>query len=160
MRHARIKQKARFLDKFIDAHKKARRRKSFPHQAVEVIIPLLFRRWRPEGRGAFKTVHRVSSTARHLALKTASTKHIRRDWRIYRGLSKKTRTRYFAKIYWKTKYCLLQKYGKKVRRVPPDEMKRLKEFAKENKLWDVRPGNVRKIDGRYKIVDANRGHRK
>ena len=119
MRHERIREKARFLDEFIEAHKKTRRRKRFPHQAVEVIIPLLFRRWRPEGRGAFKTVHRVSTTSRHVALKTASAKHISKDWRIYQTLPRGTRNRYFAKIYWKTKYCLLQKYGKRVGTVPP-----------------------------------------
>jgi hypothetical protein len=160
LRHERIRKKARFLDEFIEAHKKARRRKRFPHQAVEVIIPLLFRRWRAEGRGAFKTVHRVSTTSRHVALKTASAKHISKDWRIYQTLPRGTRNRYFAKIYWKTKYCLLQKYGKQVRRVSPRAMTTLKKFAKENGLWDVQPGNIRKIDGHYKIVDANKGRHK
>lgn len=160
MRHARIKQKARFLDQFIDDYKRMRKRKNFPHQAVEKIMPLIFRRWRREGRGAFKTVHRVSSTSRHVALKTASAKHIRRDWRIYKGLSRRTRNRYFAKIYWTTKYCLLQKYGKSIRRIPRREMHKLKRFARENGLWDVRPANIRRMDGHYKIVDANKGRRK
>lgn len=158
MRYRRLRQTARFLDQFIDSYRRLRRRKTFPHKAVEQIIPLLFRGWRREGRGAFKTVYRVTSTSNHVALKRARGRHIRRDMKLYKALPGSLRNRYFAKIYWHTKYCLLQKYGRRVKHVPSREMQMLKRFAKDHGISDIRAENIRKIDGRFKIVDANRKH--
>src|SRR3990172_7952406 len=142
MKHRRLRQRARFLDKFIDSYRRLRRRKTFPHKAVEQVVPFLFRGWRHEGRGAFKTVYRVTSTSRHVALKTARARHIRRDMKLYKSLPGNLRNRYFAKIYWHTKYCLLQKYGRSVKHVPSREMKILKRFAKDRGLCDIRKDNI------------------
>jgi hypothetical protein len=53
---------------------------------------------------------------------------------------------------------LLQKYGKSSK-VPPERLKKLKRIAKEYGLTDVRPANVRKVDGQFKIVDASLSRR-
>lgn len=154
MRHALINKKAKFIDKFIDEYKKVRNRTSFLHKEVAMIIHFLFPGSSYSGRGAFKTVHKVSSRARDLVLKTSNPRNIRNDERAYKRFPEKLRNRYFSKIYWRTKYCLLQKYGKGGK-VPEKRMTQLKSVAKRYGLTDVRPANIRKVDGRFKIVDAN-----
>lgn len=152
--HRSIYKKALFIDQLIDYYKHARKRSNFPHRIIEQVIHLLFPSSHHLGRGFFKTVHYIPSRAKDLAIKTASTKSIRSDMRVYKRLPKNIRNRYFAKIYWNTKYCILQKYGKKVR-VPEKDILKLKRVAKKYGLTDVRQDNIRKIDGVFKIIDAN-----
>lgn len=159
VRHARIYKRALFIDQFVDAYQKVRRRRNFPHREVASIIQYLFPGCIYTGRGAFKTVHKVSSRARDLVLKTSNPKNIRSDWRAYRRLPPTIRNRYFVKIYWTTKYCLLQKYGRHADHIPPRRLKKLKAVTRAGGLTDVRLGNIRKVDGRFKIVDASLGKR-
>lgn len=154
MRHSRIHKRARFIDEFIDSYRKVRKLRNFPHKAVKTILPLIFPGSRFAGRGAFKTVHKVSSRAKDLVLKTSRARHVKREKRAYERFPKSLRNRYFAKIYWITKYCVLQKYGRRAKVAEP-ELKRLKRKAKEHGLTDIRPENIRKVDGRFKIIDAN-----
>src|SRR6266705_1174440 len=104
--------KAKFLDQLIDAYKRARDRKTFPHADVSKLVHFIFPGSGWVGRGAFKRAYRVSSNVRNLVLKTSNEKNIRNDWRAYTRLPANIRNRYFGKVYWKTRYCLLQKYGK------------------------------------------------
>lgn len=143
------------MDGIVRAYKRSRGRKNFPHKMVGQVIPLLFPGSRKLGRGFFKTAYRVSSTARDLALKVARSKYIRADVRLYYAIQDSVRNRYFAKIYWNTKYCLLQKYGEK-RRVSTLVLEKLKERGKNLGLSDIRIDNIRMVDGHFKIVDANR----
>ena len=158
MRHALIHKKAELIDRFIDVYKRERKRNTFPHKEVKSLIHLLFQGSSYSGRGAFKTVHKVSSRARDLVLKTARRNAIRNDQIAYKRLPSRIRNRYFAKVYWRTKYCLLQKYGKEAN-VPKEKLEQLK-IANEYGLKDIRPANVRKVDGIFKIVDASLTDRK
>lgn len=153
MRHHGIYEKALLIDKFVEFYLKARKRKTFPHKEVGQLIGLLFPGSRKLGRGAFKTVYRVSSTARDLALKISREDSVTKDIEVYNRLPSNIRNRCFAKIYWHTRFCLLQKYGKAVT-IPPQELEILKEKGTRYGLTDVRVANVRKVEGRFKIVDA------
>ena len=154
MRHALIHKKAQFIDKFVDNYRQIRKRTTFPHKEVGAIIHFLFPGSSYSGRGAFKTVHKISSRTKDLVLKASNKKNIRNDERTYKRLPSNIRNRYFAKVYWRTKYCLLQKFGKKSQ-VPLERLKKLKLIAKQYGLTDVRPENVRKVNGKHKIVDAS-----
>ena len=154
MRHALINKKAQFIDKFIVYYQRARGRSSFPHKEVGHLVKFLFPGSSYSGRGAFKTVHRISSREKDLVLKDSHHKNIMADWRVYRRISISIRNRYFAKIYWKTNYCILQKWGKKVK-VPKKELIKLKLVGKRYGLTDIRFDNIRKVDGHFKIIDAN-----
>src|SRR2546425_1997648 len=94
MRHALIYRKAELLDDFIDVYKRARKRRHFPHQAVGTVIRLLFPGGKSLGRGAFKTVHKISARERDLVLKTSSRRNLRSDERAYRRLPGNVRNRY------------------------------------------------------------------
>ena len=73
--------------------------------------------------------------------------------RAFKRLPSTVCNRYFAKVYWRTKYCLLQKFGSECS-VPPSRLARLKQVAGKYGLTDVRPGNIRCVGGVGKIVDA------
>jgi hypothetical protein len=107
----------------------------------------------------FKTAYKVSSRTRELVLKAANRRSILRDLRAYRLLPRTLRNRYFAKVYWRTKYCLLQKYGSPGP-VPPAGLARLKAVGKRYGLTDVREANIRKVGGVFKLVDANVSRRR
>ncbi len=154
MRYSLIHRTAVLIDQFIDAYKKARKRKRFPHKEVGRIIHFLFPRSSPIGRGAWKTVYKVPSRIRDLVLKTSSPRVIRYEERAYNRLPRNVRNRYFAKVYWRTRYCLLQKYGIEGR-VPPELLRKLQAVGGHHGLTDIRPENIRKVGGVFKIVDAN-----
>lgn len=154
MRHALLHRTAEIIDLFVDAYKKKRKRWTFPHKEVSTIIVYLFPGSSFKGRGAFKTVHRVYSRGRTLVLKTSSPRMIRSDWRVYHRIPAPIRNRYFAKLYWHTKYCLLQKYGRDVN-VPARNLRKLKSIGRKYGLNDIRPANIRKVEGHFKIVDAS-----
>lgn len=154
MRHALIQRTARLVDQFVDAYKRARKRRTFPHKGVQEIVNLLFPGSAQTGRGAFKSVFVVRSRKKWLALKTSNSHQIMSDWLAYHSLPKNIRNRYCAKIYWLTDHCLLQKYGRETR-VPDRVLRKLKDIGKKHGLRDIRPANIRKVDGRFKIVDAS-----
>ncbi len=154
MRHALLHRTAKIIDLFVDTYKKRRKRQTFPHKEVSNIIAYLFPGSRWKGRGAFKSVHKVYSRAKTLAIKTSNPKNIRSDLRAYNRIPVTIRNHYFAKIYWHTKYCLLQKYGRETN-VPKHVVRRLKQIGREHGLRDIRPENIRKVEGLFKIVDAN-----
>lgn len=155
MRHKKIHEKAIFLDWFVGSYNKVRRRRTFPHKAVRMMIKLLFPNWTYRGRGAFKTVYRVRSTKRKLVLKVANKNRIKRDIGTYRSIPETVRNRYFGKIYWHTKHAMLQKYGRETR-IPDSELRKLKNVGKRFGLGDIRPDNIRKVGSHFKIVDATR----
>ena len=153
MKHKSRKVLARTIDSFIDHYMKTRRTKRFPDKRLlEPIVKFLFGDYRHLGRGWYKNVYYVTSRngKRELVLKMGHPKDIVRDFTISRRLS----NRYFAKVYWRTKYCLLQKYGSN-ERVPSDVLERLKRKAGTVGLVDIKPANVRRVEGRFKIVDAS-----
>lgn len=154
MRHVLLQRTARIIDQLIEAHRRARKRRNFPHKEVWGIVNLLFPGSAHSGRGAHKTVFVVRSRVKSLALKTSNSDKIMNDWLAYHSLPKNIRNRYFAKIYWLTDHCLLQKYGKESQ-VPEKVLQKLKEIGKKYGLRDIRPANIRKVDGRFKIVDAS-----
>ena len=142
------------MDLVITHYKRARGLKNFPKRIVADVVGLMFPHSNFEGRGVFKEVHSVHSRARKLVLKLSHVKSTRRDWRVCQRLPASIRNRYFAKIYWHTKYCSLQKCGKKVR-VPKQELQELRGRVRKYGLTDIKPANVRRVEGNFKIVDAN-----
>jgi hypothetical protein len=152
-RHFTLKQRAEMVDLIIDEYNKVRKRKNFPKEIVADVLRLFFPDSSFAGRGFFKEVHAIRSRSFRRVLKISNDESTNRDWKVYNRLPRTLRNRYFAKIYWRTKYCLLQKYGRKAK-VPAPVLKRLRAFGKQYGLTDIKEANIRKVDGRFKIVDA------
>ena len=154
MRHKRIHERAKLLDQLIVEFNASRHGTQLPRQQIFAAIPLLFPGSKHAGKGVFKTVFKVSSRSRDLVIKIARPRSLRNDLEAYRKIPKTIRNRYFAKIYWSTRYCLLQKYGEEVS-VPEGRRKDLAKKVAQYGLVDVKYANIRMIDGAFKIVDAN-----
>jgi len=129
-----------------------------PFKEIGQILKIFFPKTKhyKTGKGFFKHVFVIYSDKRKLVLKIGrNRKHIRKDYTTYLSLPQNIRTRYFAKIYWRHGLFLLQKFGGDVN-VPDKELKRLKDIGKKYRLRDIRKDNIMKIDGKFKIVDAER----
>ena len=155
VRHANIRKKAVFIDQFIDHYNRIRHRTNFPHKAAKEIISLLFPNSKPLGKGAFKTTHFITSRSRKLVLKLSRPKNIRADISAYNRVPLTLRNRYCAKIYWITRYCLLQQYANKVKNISKKDPKllELKKKLKKYGLTDIRPDNVGFVNRKLKVFD-------
>jgi hypothetical protein len=157
MRYKRIQNFAiEVLKPIIEHLKKIKKTNRMPWRELEAILKILYPETKYEERrmGYFKNVFIIHNDKRWFALKIGrNPQHIRKDMSTYNKLPIKSRNRNFAKIYWAKDIFMLQKWGEKVE-VPRDEVKRLKEWGKEHNLKDIRPANIMKVDGRFKIVDA------
>lgn len=152
-RHALIYKRARLIDNLIDNYRVTRELSNFPRKVAGKIVGIVFPKMQWSGRGWYKTVYRISSRTRDLVLKVSDSKNIRSDVAAYLRIPRTKRNRLFAKIYWKTKYCLLQKYGK-AKPISEKKLRELRRAANGFRLRDIRADNVRLVDGRFKIVDA------
>ena len=156
MAHERIRQKAEFIDQFILYYRQSRKRTRFPHKAAGQLIKLLFRKSSYLGAGAHKSAFYVPTRKKDLVLKISETKNLKNDFRVYRHIPSTIRNRYFAKMYWATTHCLLQKWAKQpeISKKDPRIIK-LKKKLKLHGLTDIRPANVGFIDGKLKVLDAS-----
>jgi len=138
--------------------KKAKNTQRMPYKEIKIILDMLYPATKHQnvGRGYFKHVFIIHTKKRRLALKIGrGIKDMRKDAITYQKIPSNVRNRYFAKIYWTSGLFMLQKYGKKAK-VPKDEIDRLKEIGSKYGLKDIREANIMKVDGKFKIVDAER----
>jgi hypothetical protein len=154
VRYSRIKKQAEIIDLVITRYMKIRGRKNFPRKTVRDIVPIIVPHSKFLGHGAYKHVHLIKLKGAKLVLKTSSRKSTKSDWTAYQRLPATIRNRYFAKIYWSTTYCQLQKFGKATK-ISKTKLQNLKAVGKKYGLTDIRPANVRKFAQQLKIVDAN-----
>jgi hypothetical protein len=89
-----------------------------------------------------------------IVLKVGTKRSIENDHRAYKRLPEGMRHQVFAKIFWHTKYCLLQEYGFPAQ-VNSDELTRLRRIVYRYGIYDVKEKNLKRINGELKIIDAN-----
>jgi len=148
IRHKTLKTKARELDKGLGKIKTSR----FPRKKVQELAKKVFPNCEFEGGGWHKDVFYITSRngKRDLVIKIAQNRKIKGEAKIYKMVGKD-----FAKIYWNTKYVMLQEFGDHESEVPKEEIKRLKEIGLKFGLNDVRKGNIAKFGNKFKIIDAD-----
>jgi hypothetical protein len=61
---------------------------------------------------------------------------------------------YFARIFWHTKYSILQEYGV-VADISAESLAQFKAIADQYGILDITCDNIRSVDGKLKIIDAN-----
>ncbi|GEM_PF-4295661 len=159
MRYVRIQNFAVEVIKPIIKHLKTiKKTNKMPWKQIETILKILYPETKYENvsKGYFKHVFVIHTDTRWFALKIGrKPEHIKKDFKTYIDLPKTSRNRYYAKIYWVKDIFMLQKWGDKVE-VPHDELIRLKEWGRKQGLKDIRPANIMRVDGRFKIVDAEK----
>lgn len=104
--------------------------------------------------GWHKIVFGIRSTDHKIVLKVGAKKSIENDHRAYKRVPESARHQLFARIFWHTKYCLLQEYGFPAD-VTSEELASLRRSVYRYGIFDVKADNLKRIDGQLRIIDAN-----
>ena len=111
MKFKSLHEKAKLIDDLIDEYIKTKNSSFVPMKNLEQIVIAVF----PEARlcnfGLHKLVFFLRHKSHELALKIGKSETIERDHEAYRQMPPSMRHVYFARVFWHTKYCLLQEYG-------------------------------------------------
>jgi hypothetical protein len=154
LRYKTLHHQAKHIDHLID-EAIAAKRSAFPtKEELEPLIQAVFPDFYVVNAGWHKVVFGICSPDQKIVLKIGSKKNIEYDHRVYKSLPENMRHRFFAKIYWHTKYCLLQEYGFPAS-VSPEQLTSLRQTVYRYGIFDVKAENIKLIDGKLKIIDAN-----
>lgn len=104
--------------------------------------------------GWHKIVFGIHSADQKIVIKIGTKKSIENDHRAYRRVPESMRHQVFARIFWHTKYCLLQEYGFPAK-VNVGELTRLRQIVYRYGIFDIKEENLKRINGELKIIDAN-----
>jgi hypothetical protein len=148
-----LHQKAHLTDDLIAAYLNSKRGGFVPMQELRDIVPTVFPEAKMVSFGMHKLVFHLKHGHHDLALKVGRKEDIEKDHTAYKQLPHPYRRVYFARVFWHTRYCLLQEYGTEVD-VTPEELSQIRSIASKFGLLDISCENIRNIDGYLKIIDA------
>jgi|SRR3989344_6438529 len=119
----------------------------------------LLERFNPEyiGHGAYKRSFKVKSNKKFLVFKVGRS--LQEDYNHF-VISKGKHKMKYAKIYWVTDNCLLQKFCLTNEPYPKREYEELKKEWKKAGYRDVRPANIGKIKGKLYAFDVSASRKK
>lgn len=146
-------EKAKLLDKLIDEYRTSRKIRFVPVDNLSSLVNSVFPDARLLGYGLHKIVFRLEHKTHMLAFKVGKAQDIELDHQAYNRLPHEIRHVYLAKIYWHTKYTLLQQYGLETE-LTEQGLARIRLIATKYGLFDVTCENIRIVDGDSKIIDA------
>ena len=126
----------------------------FPTDELKNAILAKFADLRFQSYGWHKIVFNIRSEEQKIVLKVGTRKSIENDHRVYKRIPENLRHQLFARIFWHTKYCLLQEYGFPTY-VTPEELALLRGVVYKYGIFDIKAENLRRIGGQVKIIDAN-----
>jgi len=145
---------ARHIDRLID-HNLPSKNSPFPDQAtLESLVTCNFPDFYMISHAWHKIVFGNRNIDHKVVLRVGAKKSIANDHHTYKQVPETKRHQYFAKIYWHTKYCLLQQYGEPAN-VTPEQLRELRQAVYRYGIFDVKADNLRTIDGEIRIIDAN-----
>jgi hypothetical protein len=153
VRFKSLNQKAKIVDELIDAYINSKNAAFVPMNDLQNIVPLVFSDAPMVSFGMHKLVFHVQYKNQDLALKVGRQDDIEKDHKTYKQLPPPYRHVYFARVFWHTKYCMLQEYGVEVE-VTPEELSQIRSIAGKFGLLDISCENIRNINGYLKIIDA------
>jgi hypothetical protein len=104
--------------------------------------------------GWHKIVFGIRSLDEKVVLKVGTQKSIENDHQAYKRVPQNVRHQLFARIYWHTKYCLLQEYGFSAQ-ITEVQLGSIRRIVNKYGIFDVKADNVKNIDGKLKLIDAN-----
>lgn len=117
------------------------------------VVPMVFAEAKMLSFGMHKLAFHLHHKSYDLTLKVGRKEDIEKDHKAYNQLPHPYRRAYFARVFWHTKYCLLQEYGVQVD-ITPEELSQIRSIASKFGLLDISCENIRNIDGYLKIIDA------
>lgn len=156
MKYKTLHHQARFIDHLIDHTLRSKRNPTqfLTQQELKTLILNNLANLYVIDQGWHKIVFGIPTVEHRIVLKVGTKKTIENDHQAYKRVPKSVRRRWFAKIFWHTKYCLLQEYGFSVN-VSLAQLTLIRQTVYKYGIVDVKVENIRDIDGELKIIDAN-----
>jgi hypothetical protein len=154
LKYETLKHAARYIDHLIDDNLPKRGAVFLSQENIKNLVLGYFKDFYVESCGWHKIVFGIHSADHKLVLKVGPKRSIEQDHEAYKRVPKSVRHRLFAKVYWHTKYCLLQEYGYPVR-VSEQQLFEIRRMVYKYGIFDVKAANLKRVDGEIKIVDAN-----
>jgi len=154
MKFKSLHEKAKQLDNLIEKYRETKQTGFVSMEGLKEMVSEVFPGAVMFDYGLHKTVFRLRHKSHLLVLKVGKTEAIERDHDVYKQLPSDSRHVYFARIFWHTKYCLLQEYGVQTE-VSPENLGQLRSVAEAYGLLDITCDNVRNVNGTLKIIDAS-----
>lgn len=146
--------KATQIDHLIDHYMRSRGSLFIPHEELKSLILKNYPDLYVKDLGWHKIVFGINSTDQKIVLKVGAKKSIENDHRAYKRVPENQRHQLFARIFWHTKYCLLQEFGAPAN-VTQKELDNLRRTVYKYGIFDIKADNLKLIDGELKIIDAN-----
>jgi hypothetical protein len=153
MKFKSLHEKARLLDNLIDEYERSKGTGFVPMRSLQELTSKTFPEATRVNVGLHKLVFHLTHKSHELALKIGKKEAIELDHKSYKLLPPRLRHVYFARIFWHTKYCLLQEYGVEAE-ATHDQLIKLRSIGYTYGLLDITCENIRNVNGYLKIVDA------
>ncbi|MCW3996502.1 MAG: hypothetical protein NWE98_10210 [Candidatus Bathyarchaeota archaeon] len=154
MKYKSLHHTAKHIDRLIDETIKSKKIVFLTQNELKDLILNQYPYFYVASMGWHKIVFGNCSVDRKIVLKVGNQKSIENDHRVYKRVPENVRHKFFAKIYWHTKYCLLQEYGLPAH-VTAEQLNRIRREVYKYGIIDVKAENLKNIDGTIKIIDAN-----
>jgi hypothetical protein len=154
LKYKPLHETARRIDHLIDHHMHTNHSTLIAQEELRGLVPKNFPDLYVRGFGWHKIVFGSRSVDGKVVLKVGARRVIENDHRAYKVVPEHLRHQVFARIFWHTKYCLLQEYGYPAR-VSVEELTRIRRVVYRYGVFDVKAENLRRVGGELKIIDAN-----
>ncbi len=154
MKYRELHHEAKHIDRLIDADTCPRWCVFLSSEELEKLISKNYPDFYFESSGWHKVVFGNRTIDHKVVLKVGPKKSIELDHRAYKRVPEHVRHRFFARIFWHTKYCLLQEYGVKAT-VTKEQLTCVRQAIYKYGIFDVKADNLRWINGELKVIDAN-----
>jgi hypothetical protein len=154
LKYRELHHEAKHIDRLIDAELNARGGLFLAQEQLKMIILTNYCEFYIESSGWHKVVFGNRAIDHKAVLKVGPKKSIELDHRAYKRVPERVRHRFFARIFWHTKYCLLQEYGIKAN-VTKEQLTCVRQAIYKYGIFDIKADNLRWVEGELKVIDAN-----
>ncbi len=145
---------AKHIDRLIEARLEETGGHFIPQETIKAIVLENYPDFYVVSFGWHKIVFANRLVDQKVVLKVGPHKTIENDHHVYKSPPKGERHKVFARIFWHTKYCLLQEYGLPAK-VSPQQLTLIRREVNKYGIFDVKAENLRLIEGKLRIIDAN-----
>ncbi|HSV48742.1 MAG TPA: hypothetical protein VLH35_00375, partial [Candidatus Acidoferrales bacterium] len=154
LKYKTLHHQAKHIDRLIDHELHVRGGMFLTPEQLQTVVTTNYPDFYVENCGWHKTVFRNLLSDHKVVLKIGPRKSIENDHHAYKQVPESMRHLFFAKIYWHTKYCLLQEFGDQTP-VTLEQLNCVRAAVYKYGVFDIKADNLRWIDGELKIIDAN-----
>jgi hypothetical protein len=154
LKYKQLNHEAKHIDRLIDHQLHHQGGHFLTPQALQDVVTKNYPDFTVENSGWHKTVFRNKKSDHQVVLKIGPHKSIENDHHAYKQVPETIRHLHFARIFWHTKYCLLQEFGEEAT-VTKEQLDCVRQAVYRYGVFDIKSENLRWIDGELKIIDAS-----